>query len=411
MLSEDILCHVLGYVSLYQRVKFERINKEWKSVLSGLWFNQKRLVLVDPTGTADYANKSIESCLIEEHCFREIDVIEVRHRNDWLNFVRRCPNLKAIHCNVQTVSMEELALVLNQVCPRLAHVDISKPQSFYTNFSPGQYLTCLLTKSYSIDSDAINTFFKTNSNKLTGIEVVKCPSRCLEFMVPNNLKKIVSHWSEQNKLSTYSNLTSVGNFLFLTHKSDFLNCTQLVEFYVNANVFQCEADLRTVLLNNKNLKSITISQVISNCAIQQQHYLRLISSLTPNLKTLRLYELDSNQFVQEDYESISKLTKLRELVMWQPYRRDDIESISDTFLDGFKLILSKCVKLRNLKVFVQVLGYEPLVSFCELIGQYANEHPNRWIYVNLLKNSQIFDGDGYNKECTSQLPINVQLCF
>jgi F-box domain len=309
-MNEYIFLCVLNYLSIQDRVKFERVSKEWKRLLSRLSLQQKTLFIKD--SLANF-HRPLNKCFNSAHDVRHQDDQHLIHCAAFrdcqiiLNLIRRCRNIKYLsleRLNHSQIREIEFGQELAKCCPLLEHIDLcDKIVSSYIEALEYPKLTCFATWSqiekrshlienclhYSNNSLWFHERFYRLLEKSTGIEhlfveksVFSSDVRNIVTSLPNLISITLT-----SSLVNISLLCSLHNLVDIYCDDEF-DDNSLIERKVSAvnNVLTCFGtkliafrvtsffEVNIVIGNWKNVVAFSCLKTIVN--LSQLHILNTI---------------------------------------------------------------------------------------------------------------------------------------
>ncbi|KAI1283170.1 hypothetical protein HDE_12754 [Halotydeus destructor] len=128
LLSDDCKLNVVSYLSIEERVRCERVDKQFRDVLNQQWTSQRVLCAVGSFKRHSLSCPSYtgSNCSNKLHKFySKTDVYVNKGSNLLRNFgtvLKRCPNLKALYW--QGTCPAQLGEMINRDCPKLEHFSV-----------------------------------------------------------------------------------------------------------------------------------------------------------------------------------------------------------------------------------------------------------------------------------------------
>src|SRR3977135_4438362 len=91
----DCVYLILQYLSLTERVRFERLSSRIAIVLADIWTTQRCLAILDRYAVVPVHNQ----CRKGYHRFQETSTLKAVHVNQVKNVLVRCSQLRSLHWN------------------------------------------------------------------------------------------------------------------------------------------------------------------------------------------------------------------------------------------------------------------------------------------------------------------------
>ena len=372
-LGVDIIPNIFKYLSLVERVKYERISKDVRCTLFTLWRNQSRLMITDAYDH-DVLNGNYHKCFIKAHTFHECEIINLEpvDESNWeiitRELLKRSPKLKSLTLDVYKIGEFYEKLKLPLTVEHLASWWFDKLEI------NNETLVCVL--DLMDENDRLHDRFL-----LSGPDFLEPKLPNILYMHRPGVNYIrtlkITDFEEATReveLSKFLNLREVsmtGMDHALFHSLDLRLCPNLqrlsIEWITNEGSDEWQNSIENV------------TTVIKRYGKQLKHFEFLNSShgdsvidkidLSLMANTLEELSLIGGSFDFRRFEhykfGFPRLRKLKihsELNEWS----------------GFPHVLEKSPKLRylDLNVIFTSAPFQEVVAF---IDKFANEHPKRRI--------------------------------
>ena len=393
-LEDEILEVVVKYLTLVDRVRFERVDKRWSHMLSHQWSRQSTLLLIcvyNPVFKNRYEeHQAYKSCPFVSHHVRDCDIFrqfsdeyihesfESRRLNNIqippnYSILQRCPNLKALYWG--GMCPQDFGTFLSDNCPKLKHLAVYDDQTtfmYIMNYEFLSQLKCLVYFDFTFYDEKINAAFL---RKCTNLEVLNTHD-ISEYILQVALTACrLSHLRITN-CNASNDITSADSIIIDTLIK---HGVQLKSLSIKGICFDSDSFSRLCeklqCLEKLYLSSLSSTGIDVNClkSLHRLNRLKLdfnfniaeqaiesyiVDNTAHRLKSLSISEIDHSLFIK----LLAKASELEKLTI----RLSDVSSISkDNFptlsklttlkiidpaftAEILSLILPKCVKLEKL---------------------------------------------------------------
>ena len=390
-LGVDIIPNIFSYLSLAERVKYERISKAVRSTLLTLWRHQTRLVIACKNIPA---YRCLKKCFIKSHTFYECDIINIRpicirqRERVIRNLLERSPKLKSLAIGVDQIGYIYEKLKLPSTIEHLASHWFDKLE-----MTSSDSLVCVIDLMCEDDRQ---------NNITCGPDVLEPKPLNISYLYRHGVEHMwtmkitdfeeASREVEIRKFSSLRELTISSNDASRILSLNPRHCPNLERLsiylfpfmfpYMNEAQNQVEMVKTFVSRYGKQLKHFELIN-LSESVLDKIDFGLMASTLEE--LSLRVGQFDFEQFEQQKF-IFARLRKLRiqnQLYSWA----------------GFLHLLEKCPKLRHLELGAKL---SPLFfqKVAISLDKFANEHPKRRITLTVA-----FDDDVDFNVITSGLII------
>lgn len=355
VLDDDCVLEVLKYLTLNRRLTLATVNKRWTELSNRAWAAQK-VVKIIYANCFDLRELFVNFCQNKCHQASCCDLLIVRQDSCELSdCLKLCPNLKALHWEVQ--SDVNFGRSLTRLCPNLEHLVINdiNPVVSLTQFKLWAQLRCFSFKSFR-DKLYGNICLRNNDLDLLAVLIKgACQLTAFEFegyvtkeLVQVLRTKQLEHlaFNRMHRELQSLDLAPIWPELKLFSTSDETICRKEVGDI---------AKLEHLELSSKNFKQpldLTVSAKLTG--------LTLIGGN---------FDLTLNDLSGQLIDQLLKLTALRSI---------SLIKVRINF-SSFQQILSCCHKLRLIEI--EITGETYGVFYWNEMFIYARKHPKRHIYV------------------------------
>jgi hypothetical protein len=395
----DCVYLILQYLSLTERVRFERLSSVIASVLVQIWSQQRSLAILDRYGVIPERNQ----CRVEYHRFQKECIFSAVHVDQVKYVLARCPQLRSLHWDYP--SFVGLDRFLSKQCPLIEHLSFSDMRevadftSYPTTFIKGN--ECKVTCIHVTDRfRPLNKWLNKQLQEL----IVRCP-RLHTYRNDNIFCYVGPHLPASD---VHMGTITKGFKVTISSCSNLLKCLSLRNIILEDDVItickkfpllesleiQCKPSvLPFVSQHLKKLKHLKWCPD-SNVRYQPGNISGFLQSTSSRLLTLKLqgFQLKSDEF--------------NDIGLHCPNLRSLTISIDGTNFDGDHFVsqISKLPHLREVKLFYLFLSEQALntllqnckhirvivadteevnANVIEALVNFAQKCPTRKVYVNL----------------------------
>ena len=399
----DYICeNIFQYVSLAERVKFERVTKRWQQLLSRLWCSQLVLQIDHPI------NIEIKDgdCYLNEHVIRENDVIitedlsEEKRTQAVHSLISRVSKLKALHYHSkQKLELSKLPLTLE-------HLTIDKQSSLVFDKLDLKNLTCFSSSDVitSVEQNEQILTFMENNLQLQRITLIDLTDQVWTSLTKmRDLKKLkagfyikdLEHLEIFNTtpaamiVDSFPNLEHISAYYMTWEHYDHYEKLVSVTFYQDEEMSD-EHSLRIVAaIFDKYRHCLKRFRYKQNYEDDDLCHAINFSPICDVIEELNIYALDMKTLT----ESKKPFQKLRKLTG---------ECVDGFWHESFAELLNKCPKLCYIGFNEIRIDEDDILKTLNPLFNYANAHPKRKIVFKAR-----FPINVYSE--TSKCPANLKL--
>lgn len=364
-LHPDLLFEVCKYLPVVDRVRYERVNRHLKSVLSQVWASQKVLAI-------NYQRRNVaqlQRCLNCSHWTRPEDYVCDSGGTAQAKLLARCPNLVALY--VDCLDDESVL----QYCPRLVHVATDQEQLVT---SKRNQITCL---ELYLDRSEVIARANLLYPRLEFLAVNGDIRLATFFMINRTIKK----FSTPQDTSRFS-IQSKGDSTPLLNQ---LQCFQDLHFDESSSIYSTFVKPKTSQLRELYFTTTHANEfgyLIPGCAETLRRVVLLGNTSTDLLKLVCEHATNLKHLVINamlfNSKDIRKLTNLKAIEIL-PNIDGKRKPVHKYAVD---LILDHCVNLKYITIYgAHYLGkaFEVKWEIVQKLMQYAENHPKRYFFLNI----------------------------
>ncbi|KAI1283036.1 hypothetical protein HDE_12857 [Halotydeus destructor] len=328
-LNDHCLADIFKYLQVKDRIKFERVNRQWFRVLMDTWRRQRVLSFVRMKNEYLF-------CVLEQHRVEEIDSVAISNRyvddeEIRMKFFRVCPNLKLIvldHCNSKAI-VESIV----EHCEAVEHV--ANCDGFLSLHDTEARLTNMTCAKVFV-----------NSSDFDGALKMKVPRLSLYGKAGDEqVDKMLQHGGHVEKLVAHTSFDTDSLAKLLPHMTN-LKSIQAAFFYDDGRCKLVSAQ-QEIFWNGKNeavLRKLvkTSSSSLRSIQINEALTLDTIEYIVNTCPGIRHFDMKYPADLKS-CNSVRLMASLKRLRSFEIMLRNfDIRQITEFF--------SRCVKLRRLRI-------------------------------------------------------------